>query len=66
MYNYRSRVKFRRWTIQAKKCYERGCVCTGCEVYEVLGRNCRMKASVLELVRVLGKPPKEKIKESEE
>lgn len=47
----------RRWSKAAKMCYERGCVCGGCELnLSYLSRKCQMKASVLESVRVLGKP----------
>lgn len=45
------------WTEAAVDCYKRGCVCQGCLIYEQIGKDCRMKASVLELVRKLGKPP---------
>lgn len=48
----------RCWTRTAQECYERGCVCEGCLVYEQIGKDCRMKAAVLELVRKFGKPPK--------
>lgn len=46
------------WTRSAIECYERGCVCSGCLVYEQIGKDCHMKASVIELVRKFGKPPK--------
>lgn len=52
-------VAVRRWTTTAKDCYMRGCVCEGC-FYETFfagtRQKCQMKASVVELVRVLGKP----------
>ena len=43
-------IAVRRWTNTALECYVRGCVCEGCFYTDFL------KASVLELVRVLGKP----------
>lgn len=49
----------RRWTHTAIECYKRGCVCNGCFYSEFFSGNsqrCQMKATVLELVRVLGKP----------
>ena len=53
----------RRWTKTAITCYLRGCICEGCPVKAVmdtlsspLSRICKMKHSVLESVRVLGKP----------
>lgn len=49
----------RRWTQAAKDCYERGCVCEGCFFNDFFsGYKCRMKASVIELVRLFGAPPK--------
>lgn len=44
------------WTKSAKECYFRNCHCNGCEVYKMLGRHCRMKQTVIELVRELGVP----------
>lgn len=52
-------VAVRRWTATAKECYKRGCNCDGCfytTFFKGSGQKCQMKASVLELVRVLGKP----------
>ena len=50
----------RRWTQTAIECYERGCTCEGCilnGVFESQEFNkCKMKATVLELVRVFGTP----------
>jgi len=63
--NYRSRdlgraVSVRRWTIDAIGCYKRGCACEGCfynDFFKEGGiQKCQMKASVLELVRVVGIP----------
>lgn len=52
-------VAVRRWTTTAIECYKRGCNCEGCFYTDFFGKSsqkCQMKASVLELVRVLGKP----------
>ena len=52
-------VGVRRWTNTALECYKRGCVCEGCfysDFFNNSKQKCQMKASVLELVRVLGKP----------
>lgn len=62
----------RRWTKAAIDCYQRGCVCENCyysEFFKDSPQRCQMKATVLELVRVLGVPqsvePKESILEEE-
>lgn len=52
-------IAVRRWTNTALECYKRGCVCEGCfytDFFNGTAQKCQMKASVLELVRVLGKP----------
>ena len=52
-------IAVRRWTNTALECYKRGCVCEGCfytDFFNGTSQRCQMKASVLELVRVLGKP----------
>lgn len=54
-----SDVSLRRWTQSARDCYFRGCICSGCPIYEILETKCRMKQTVLELVRKFGKPEKE-------
>ena len=49
----------RRWTQTAIECYKRGCNCEGCfytDFFNNSSQKCQMKASVLELVRVLVKP----------
>jgi len=56
---YYTRGKY--WNYSAVMCYLRGCNCTGCEYEEFFTtcenfRTCQMKASVLEMVRVYGKP----------
>ncbi len=42
------------WTESAIDCYLRGCVCEGCDIPRP--ENCRMKDSVLALVRQYGNP----------
>lgn len=52
-------VSVRRWTQTAIDCYKRGCMCEGCfykSFFKDSSQNCQMKSSVIELVRVLGKP----------
>lgn len=51
--------KYRHWTIGAKECYSRGGVCQGCETYELIGKECKMKAAVISLVKHCGLPPDE-------
>jgi len=52
-------VAVRRWTPTATDCYKRGCNCEGCfytDFFNGTTQKCQMKASVLELVRVIGTP----------
>ena len=52
-------IAVRRWTTTALECYKRWCNCVGCfysDFFKGTAQKCQMKASVLELVRVLGKP----------
>ena len=52
-------VAVRRWTPTALECYKRGCNCEGCfyrDFFSGSSQKCKMKASVLELVRVIGTP----------
>lgn len=51
-------VAVRRWTTTAIECYQRGCNCEGCFYNDYFSgsHKCQMKASVLELVRVIGTP----------
>ena len=52
-------VAVRRWTPTALECYKRGCNCEGCfyrDFFSGSSQKCQMKASVLELVRVIGTP----------
>ena len=52
-------IAVRRWTNTALDCYKRGCVCEGCfynDFFNGTSHRCQMKAAVLDLVRVIGKP----------
>ena len=52
-------VAVRRWTTTALECSKRGCNCEGCfyrDFFSASSQKCQMKASVLELVRVIGAP----------
>ncbi len=52
-------IAVRRWTPTALECYKRGCNCEGCfysDFFKGTTQKCQMKASVLELVRVIGTP----------
>ena len=47
----------RRWSKGARECYKIGCNCLICEIVpEWFKDRCKMRGSVIELVRVLGKP----------
>lgn len=45
----------RRWTFEAVLCYNRGCRCDGCANMN-LETECRMKHTVIKLVKELGVP----------
>ena len=48
-----------RWIPSAVECYQRGCICSNCPIQEFIkSQKCQMKATVIELVKVLGKPNK--------
>ena len=52
-------VAVRRWTTTAIECYKRGSNSEGCfysDFFSGSSQKCQMKASVLELVRVIGTP----------
>jgi hypothetical protein len=65
---YEAVADVRRWSFAATECYLRGCACEGCyydgifrksrEEYTYLNGkyNCKMKATVLKLVRTFGPP----------
>ena len=48
--------KYIRWTQGAVECYSRGCVCEGCETFELISKKCQMKKAVIQLVASYGKP----------
>jgi Ni,Fe-hydrogenase I small subunit len=56
------------WTKSAVMCYERGGVCRGCyyENFFTKGtydtQTCKMKKTIIFLVREIGLPPKKKLK----
>ncbi len=48
----------RYWTQSAIDCYNRHCICSGCETGKIIGvKNCQMKKVVINLVRLQGTPP---------
>lgn len=50
-------AKPQAWNPTTKLCYERGCVCSGCEYAELkFEGKCQVKAAVLESVRLFGTP----------
>lgn len=48
------------WTKQAKDCYFSGFSCRCCSVYRILSDSCRMKESVISLIRRSGRPKEDK------
>ena len=50
------------WTQSAKDCYQIGCNCMSCKLYNRLETQCKMKATVLELVRLHGRPCLERVR----
>lgn len=51
-----------KWTEGSIFCYKRGCNCNGCFVSDLIeSQKCRMKTSVIELVRKFGKPPENEL-----
>lgn len=55
-----SETNSKNWTPTAEECYRIGCNCSKCNIYKIyFSENyfkCRMKETVIELVRKLGKP----------
>lgn len=51
------------WTPTAIECYQIGCSCSKCNIYKIYffntGMRCRMKDTVIELVRRFGAPLEE-------
>ena len=63
--NYRynvscSETMSKNWTPSAVDCYKLWCVCSKCNLYKIYFKDsynkCRMKETVIELVRKLGAP----------
>ena len=54
--NGKENNKLNRWTQSAIECYLIGCTCSKCYLYPILKDRCRMKKTVIELVRQFGKP----------
>ena len=50
------------WTPTAIDCYKLCCVCSKCNIHKIYfhgtERRCKMKETVIELVRKIGTPPK--------
>lgn len=53
------REEFLHWTPSAVDCYERKCRCNGCILAEILETPCKMKYTVIQIIKVKGLPPKE-------
>ena len=57
-----SETTSKNWTPTAIDCYSIGCICSKCNLYKIYFANtdyrCRMKDTVIELVRRLGMPNK--------
>ena len=55
-----SETNCKNWTPTAVECYLLGCNCSKCNIYKIyFSKNyfkCKMKETVIELVRKLGKP----------
>ena len=53
----------KNWTPTAIDCYKSGCACSKCNLYKLYFKNsntkCKMKETVIELVRRIGTPEKE-------
>lgn len=56
-------VKPIRWTRQAALCYYIGSNCDRCDIPSDIVPRCKMRVSVLELVKILDKPPEKMIKQ---
>lgn len=58
-----SETTSKNWTPTAIDCYSLGCSCSKCNLYKIYfiksGIRCRMKDTVIELVRRLGIPKEE-------
>lgn len=51
---------YSRWSVGAIECYNRHCRCDGCFLKKFLKGRCRMKHSVIDLVKYLGLPKEAK------
>lgn len=55
-----SETMSKKWTPTAVDCYKLGCVCSKCNLYKIYFKDmdckCKMKDTVIELVRRLGAP----------
>lgn len=56
MMMFKSPNKRTVWTRTAEECYKRGCNCEDCPIQKIMETRCKMKESVLALVRMYGKP----------
>lgn len=52
--------KYFTWTKTAVYCYKRGGNCRGCPIKEDFEQECKMKYSVISLVREIGTPKGDK------
>ncbi len=50
-------VRPSKWTKSAIECYNKGCNCKKCNIPDIVQTPCYMKKTVIELVRLYGKPP---------
>ncbi|MDD3238241.1 MAG: hypothetical protein PHV37_09120 [Candidatus Gastranaerophilales bacterium] len=50
-----------KWTSAAVQCYQIGCICKNCDMYEIIGDKCSMKDSVVELVKKIGIPGEDNV-----
>lgn len=64
--NLRKNPSQKRWTKQAVFCYCIGAECNKCDIPEDFKPKCHMKATLLELNEILGKPSREMITELKE
>ncbi len=49
---------FERWTVGAIYCWSRNCQCEGCLYTRIMESACKMKHSVIRLIKLHGKPTK--------
>ena len=46
-------ASLRRWTQSAEDCYFRGCVCSGCPIFEIIGNTAAGKGGEIQLTDAL-------------